>query len=289
MATYTGSDKRLAYLFEHGGGGGGSANIWTGTMAEYIAQASQIADDTAVFITDDETQSLIVSSYDIYSTDEKEVGVWTDGKPLYQKTVYIASVTSGTSYAHGAENVENIFIKNIKAKRNVGWFSSGHIFQDGTGYISESFSIIPSPTVLYAYLYGNTISDCSVTIQYTKTTDTAGSGLFVPSGVVAHHYSTTEQVVGTWVDGKPLYEKTIDTSLSVSTGGSANITQLSNIDHLFMTEASFEESGIIYMLNEMSTRVMFNKNTGYLSLKAASGASWYGQIKITIRYTKTTD
>lgn len=116
-----------------------------------------------------------------YSTEEREVGCWTDGKPLYQKTVYIANVTSGTSYAHGATNVENIFIKSIKAKRNAGWFSSGHIFQDGTGYISESFSIIPSPTVLYAYLFGNTITDCSVTIQYTKTTDTAG-GLYLPTG-----------------------------------------------------------------------------------------------------------
>ena len=149
-----------------------------------------------------------------YSTEEREVGCWTDGKPLYQKTVYIASVTSGTSYAHGAENVENIFIKNIKAKRNVGWFSSGHIFQDGTGYISESFSIIPSPTVLYAYLYGNTISDCSVTIQYTKTTDTAGSGIWTPSGAQAIHYSTSEQIIGTWVDGKPLYRKVV-TGLNV--------------------------------------------------------------------------
>ena len=82
MATYTGADKRLQYLFEHGGGGGGSANIWTGTLAEYIAQASQIPDDTLVNITDDEIQSLVVASYDVYSTQEKEVGVWIDGKPL---------------------------------------------------------------------------------------------------------------------------------------------------------------------------------------------------------------
>lgn len=34
-------------------GGGGSANVWSGTEAEYEAQASQIANGTIVIITDD--------------------------------------------------------------------------------------------------------------------------------------------------------------------------------------------------------------------------------------------
>lgn len=38
----------------------------------------------------------------------------------------------------------------------------------------------------------------------------AGSG-----GGASHVYSTTEQVIGTWIDGKPLYEKVI-TGLSIS-------------------------------------------------------------------------
>lgn len=282
MATYTGSDKRLAYLFEHGGGGGGSANIWTGTMAEYIAQASQIADDTAVFITDDEIQSLIVSSYDIYSTDEKEIGVWTDGKPLYKKTIKLSSPL--TVNANSWATVDTL-------SEQINIIDAEGVYSTGAEYVYYAIGAnCDTSNILTVLNYRGVYIELNyITLKYTKTSDIAGSGLFVPSGAVAHHYSTTEQVVGTWTDGKPLYEKTIDTSLSVSTGGLANITQLSNIDHLFMTEASFEESGIIYMLNEMSTRIMFDKNTGYLSLKAASGASWYGQIKITIRYTKTTD
>ena len=107
MATYSGSDKRLQYLFNasnnlaedydststyavddyvmYGGtlykcttavstaesfdstkwtevlvtdemssGGGGGSNVWTGTQAQYTAQASQIANGTLVTITDDE-------------------------------------------------------------------------------------------------------------------------------------------------------------------------------------------------------------------------------------------
>ena len=42
-----------------------------------------------------------------------------------------------------------------------------------------------------------------VTIQYTKTTDTA-----ISIGE-ATEYSTEEKVVGTWIDGKPVYEITL--------------------------------------------------------------------------------
>lgn len=47
---------------ESNSGGGGSANIWTGTQAEYEAQASQIADGTLVNITDDEEEIAIAES-----------------------------------------------------------------------------------------------------------------------------------------------------------------------------------------------------------------------------------
>lgn len=220
-----------------------------------------------------------------YSTEEKEVGCWTDGKPLYQKTVYIANVTSGTSYAHGAENVENIFIKNIKAKRNVGWFSSGHIFQDGTGYISESFSIIPSPTVLFAYLYGNTISDCSVTIQYTKTTDTAGSGIWTPSGAQAVHYSTAEQVIGTYL-GKTLYRKVINFSSPI----------VCNPQQWATTEVPTSSLNVETLVNSVCAydgvnypcAVSCDTNDTYISILSVRTVALSVKTLI-VEYTKTTD
>ena len=105
-----------------------------------------------------------------YSTTEQDTGLkWTDGKTVYQKTLHINSVTSGTSYNHDIANVDQIWIYDIKAKRNIGWFTSGHIFQDGTSNIVESFSVIPSASTVYAYLYGCTITDCDVTLRYTKS------------------------------------------------------------------------------------------------------------------------
>ena len=149
-----------------------------------------------------------------YDTTEREVGCWIDGKPLYQKTVHLSSVASGTAYSHGIANVENISVVNILAKRNTGWFSSGHIFEDSPSNVTESFSVIPNATYLYAYLYGCTISDAYITVQYTKTTDVAGSGKLTPTAMPTVHYDTNEQVIGTFL-GKTLYQRTWDISSGI--------------------------------------------------------------------------
>ena len=56
--------------------------------------------------------STPIGMADIYSTEEKEVGLWVDNKPLYQKVVIInslpSSVATVVSYPHGISNVEQI-------------------------------------------------------------------------------------------------------------------------------------------------------------------------------------
>ena len=58
------------------------------------------------------------------------------------------------------------------------------------------------------YFSPSTLNIIIITLQYTKTTDVAGSGSWTPQGVPTHHYSTDEQVVGTYL-GETLYEKII--------------------------------------------------------------------------------
>ena len=48
-------------------------------------------------------------------------------------------------------------------------------------------------------------------LKKTKTTDVAGSGTWTPQGVPTVHYSTDEQVIGTWL-GETLYQKTLHIS-----------------------------------------------------------------------------
>lgn len=53
---------------------------------------------------------MSTNNSDYYSTDEKVVGVWIDGKPLYQKTVACGTLPSNnvSSTAHGISNLDKV-------------------------------------------------------------------------------------------------------------------------------------------------------------------------------------
>ena len=188
------------------------------TQAEYDALTpAEKMNDTPYLITDangDGSQFQPV----IYSTSEREIGVWTDGKPLYEKT-YIHTFTN---IARNTEEiVADISGLNIDTVVN----STGVCRYSFTGQ-PDRYEILGYHFYYYIYPSGNLTFtqqmtsettdrtyDLIIKLQYTKTTDTAGSGIWTPQGVPAVHYSTDEQVVGTWIDGSPVYERTV-----VSTG-----------------------------------------------------------------------
>ena len=199
-----------------GGGGGGNTNSVELTYAEYQALTpEQQLDGTEYFITDingDGQQFQPIC----YSEEEREIGVWTDGKPLYEKTVFIS-----TALSSGVWNNEVLGTvgSNISIVDFMG-FIYGDTLGDGMIFSLTYFRTTSEFVTTTTNLDGDdlnilpTIPDVGtlyikyVVIRYTKTTDQAGSGTWTPQGVPSHHYSTDEQVVGTWVDGKTLYEKT---------------------------------------------------------------------------------
>lgn len=152
----------------------------------------------------------------LYSEEEREVGVWTDGKPLYQKTIKININSTSNAYAHNINNVNNIFINHsatffISSNGSVENYYSGG-YSDSGEYVNGYNKIIQSVdnTAVRIKAQSNIITNliAVVTLQYTKTTDTAGSGTWTPEGQLAHHYSTSEKIVGTWIDGSTVYERT---------------------------------------------------------------------------------
>lgn len=160
-----------------------------------------------------------------YSEEEKEIGVWTDGKPLYQRTIitpfsgktkgsrsWVAILAGGQGvspkYAFGTITIDNYaaFIMN----------GFGHDFADANvnfyAYATYSYNTSNGSlsAVLRQYFYDGTASGYfTTTVQYTKDSDTAGSGIWTPNGSYARHYSTTEQIIGTWL-GQTLYGKLFD-------------------------------------------------------------------------------
>ncbi len=116
---------------------------------------------------------------------------------------------------------------------------------------------------------------------------------------MAHHYSTTEQVVSTWIDDKPVYEITIvDDSPSLN-GYSIDITNL-NVDKLIALDGVFTR--IVGNVVQYYPHNIYENGDNYefVRINARDGVAngnlfvniHYGATSKAIfilRYTKTTD
>ena len=174
------------------------------------------------------------SRSDIYSTEEKMIGQWTDGKPLYQKIV-----TTGGSVPSGATLIFR---------------------QTMTGYDA---------------------------ILYTKSTDSA-----ISIGVDTD-YSTTEKIVGTWIDGSYIYKKTINCG-ALPNNTTKNVAHgISNLEILIKWElSSSKDSDNMYWpspytsSSNINTQLQFDLSLTNIML--ITHENWSGtNAYITLYYTKT--
>lgn len=107
-----------------------------------------------------------------YSTSEKIIGTWIDGKPLYQKTIQAkagAVTTDGTmvnkTTAHNIANIESRIGCYINGSAMLHLFGNANAIRYCDAYFDTTNVTIRtnSTTFSNATVY--------VTIQYTKTTD----------------------------------------------------------------------------------------------------------------------
>lgn len=286
--------KIMLNEISYSGGGGGNADIVRLTQAEYDAlPSSKLTDDKVYMITDVNGNGSQFQPV-IYSENEREIGVWTDGKPLYQKTVNITSFPNNQliNIPHNISNIDNVVyvagtahIKTSIDANNI--FVNFPRVQDTDATANMAVDINNTYVSLkgrqsdFAYLFDYGY----VTIQYTKTTDTAGSGQWTPQGVPAVHYSTDEQVIGTWIDGSTLYEKTIilSTPLSMNAYSWGTVSTLTEQINIVSAEGIYN-TGTEYAFYPIGANCDTNKELIILNYRNVQNS-----INIIIlRYTKTT-
>lgn len=147
------------------------------------------------------------SKGDLYSTDEKMIGQWIDGRPLYQKTVVVNSPASA-----GVDTIVTSFDATTQPREMIGLLDNTiPLNYNGTNewYVKTRLEPSFSNSVLTGInirmiVAGYTNRVTRITVRYTKTTDSA-----INIGSEGD-YSTTEKIVGTWIDGKPIYQKTFN-------------------------------------------------------------------------------
>ncbi len=288
-------DGTVIYVYRESGGWAYSSNPDVVINDAYHISNLFATDDDIVynskFLKDIVTtlKNKSADSYDtliqpvIYSTDEREIGVWTDGKPLYQKTIYCGA-TGGyettVSVNHDISNIDKfIFI--------FGCFGDGEpvpTVNGGSDYIRLS----ADSTKIYIKYKDSweTHTDISVTVQYTKTTDTPGSGIWATNGAPAKHYSTTEQVIGTWIDGSTIYERTFDigSSLTISNNSwtRSSIPVPTNIDKIIDGNCIASDGHAIW--HDMSITI----DSGYFAFTCQRNGDTESMRYFTVCYTKTT-
>lgn len=106
-----------------------------------------------------------------YSYEERRVGTWADGKPLYEKTVKANDVAPKQHkiISHECENVETIWIENVYAK-----LSDNTVFTIPTIGVSGeclSRSFVNRTVIIIDNFTSGTTYNCVVVLRYTKTTD----------------------------------------------------------------------------------------------------------------------
>ena len=108
-----------------------------------------------------------------------------------------------------------------------------------------------------------------------------------PSGSSGHNYSTTEQVVGTWIDGKPIYEKTMPITETLSLLADTWVKTEFDRGNI-STIIDARVIGIVYGVCHLGVTAGFvDDKLAFNSFRNISFGSNDG--KIILQYTKTTD
>lgn len=286
MASYNGADKRLEYLFQNGGGGGGGTTV----VANPAGQATDILNKLQVGQT-------------IYDVAGGAGGVIYD--TIYEASTYSASAgTASVTKQYTLSKSIELFDAVIVA----GWcFNDGSIqtMLDSTFIPKTDFYDRPidhgvagtNPFFLNASFGGNRRQ---LAFQFDDATHITTVALRTEAGIEpilykiigisfggdgGHIYSTDEQVVGKWIDGSTLYERTFKptTSMSIPVNGTWYNTNI-NINYVNkIVEATVGND--TWVMGVFS--VFKNSNLLYITSGGAMGSNTLSVNRITIRYTKS--
>ena len=238
------------------------------------------------------TTEMIANKFsrgDIYSTDEKMIGQWIDGKPLYQKTIDCGALPNAASkeVAHNISNISNI-VSCVGQAFDSSGASIPLPFQN-VDTASQGVSIYANITIvkLITGIDRSSLANSYVTLCYTKTTD---SPISIGSDT---DYSTTEKIVGTWLDGNPLWQKTFvisnppdstdisDLHIADAVNGVAVVKYPNNGETFllnFIHPNYINQNGLAFTLQNNNTTLEFRSN-GYTRADLV--------FICTLQYTKT--
>jgi len=227
---------------------------------------------------------------DYYSTDEKVIGRWVDGKPLYQKSYVYTSFDMNSDKPLGLTNCtvinfDGLFVGTVH--KYIYPFNYQHPeyqnqYATATSISDEGKISVRTTSALRAL----DTYDMVLTVKYTKTTDSASTTIQEDP----NEYSTDEKIIGKWIDGKPLYQKTFQFDNMIIDGTQQNFGSLSGLNigsYAEVVRSTLNEDN--YWTNPGILCVWVRVPQNNFGVRMVDGISRHGSLYFTIQYTKTTD
>lgn len=226
----------------------------------------------------------------IYSLEEREVGVWIDNKPLYAKTYPVTFTGSYVDISINSTHEIKMLDGGVDSLNNDNFIHIGYgtSSNDMCGVYEYELG-----KLRFQNFYYQSCPNGWLTTFYTKTTDTAGSGSFNTLGVPMVHYSTEEQVIGTFEDEnsiiKPLYQKMVRFT-NIAKNGDIPFGVTGGENYMLITGKLSESITLPYIHGSAPS----NNIGGFFdgdkwSLRSGADAPSTVSGFIIIQYTKTTD
>lgn len=235
------------------------------------------------------------SKGDLYSTEERMIGQWIDGKPLYQRTFEKAVTEVNNSVSVYANILAVLSIDKVVSlggyyisSANAGYsipIIGNNSYSEGVGTWITDLGTKDLCVLVSNGKYPG-IGTAYVTIQYTKTTD---SPISIGSDT---DYSTEEKIIGTWIDGKPIYQKTINFGALPNATTREVAHNISNLGHVvdirgtaYTSTGTFMPLPLMYPSNEVTNDTMIQVFSDKIIMKNLADRSVYSAY-VTLQYTK---
>lgn len=125
------------------------------------------------------------------------------------------------------------------------------------------------------------------------TVDGVRTAFFAPKPM--HAYSETEQRIGTWIDGKPLYEKTVNFGALPNASIKTVAHNIADVDRIWVAEGYARNASNYHsqlnatVTTSISSQWYIGVNLTNVQCETGSNRSNYSECYVVLHYTKTTD
>lgn len=265
---------------------------------------------------------------DVTATDNGDIlqvieGAWAKAEQSKEVVVYEAEYVTVASTAYFAKLInavqkdiidsiisgKTVLIKyytskSVNTRQILYYYLFSYVEKDkkaffiGDGFIGDTYNDTSYRYIRIDYTNSDDLSlivakgqvPAALNIYNGKTIKVIdGNWTFVDPPTTDHTYSETEQVVGTWINGKPVYEKTITGTASPNTWNQI-ATGVDNIDNVVSVDGYLKSDTSIIPIGTNTT----SSDTSFHYVRGQNKFQFWAignniTVAITFRYTKTTD